>query len=384
MIIKGGKTITPYGTYQNADIKVDGKKISRVEANTAIEEGKDIVLDVSGLYVSPGFIDIHSHGGIGYDLVSDNAEEILKAVQCCAGNGVTSIMPTMNGRPDPGEKDWKIYEAFNQAMEQNETGPQILGVHLEGPYFPASQTPNKVEVVPDLEKCEELIRKAPCVKRWTVAPEVEKGLEFIDLLVKHGIAVSVGHCEAPFEKIAEAYARGSRQVTHFYSGMKGVYRESNGDRKPGLVESSLILDFVIEVIANGRHMCPELLQMVYRFKGAKQICLVTDSHYWEPECAPAEGAHWSEFVRNADYGDGGVHLDSGMPYPVMLKIMVKEAGVPLIDAVRMATLTPAETMKIDDVKGKLLPGYDADIVAFDDDFNIKLVVARGEIIKNEL
>ncbi|MDO4312362.1 MAG: amidohydrolase family protein [Eubacteriales bacterium] len=384
MIVKGGKTITPYGFFKNQDIKVESQKITELGNLDNAGDQTQEIFDVSGLYVSPGFIDIHSHGGIGYNLMCDNEQDILNAVRECGKFGVTSVMPTIDGNENLTEEVIRQYQAYNDAMKHNETGTQILGVHVEGPYFPASQNPRRIDIIPDLENVAKLIELAPCIKRVTTAPEVEHGLELIDLLVKNGIAVSVGHCEASFDKVAEAYSRGARQVTHFFTGMKGVYREETGDRKPGLIETAQILDFVIEVIANGRHVSPELLNMVYRVKGADKVCIVTDSHYLPEEESPGDNAHWSKYVCKADFGDGKLHLNSFMPMPIMVKVMVKEAGVSLIDAVRMATLTPAETMKVDDVKGKLLPGYDADIVAFDDDFNIKLVIARGTVVKNAL
>ncbi len=378
VVLKNAQIVCPEkGVYAGEIAFEDGKIVPAEKEASEKQE-----LDAKGLFVSAGFLDLHMHGGFGFDFETcSSVEELREALRLNALDGVVGVMPTHNGVEELSEERIRQYQCFTEVMKDTE-GPELLGVHLEGPYFPAELAPKGVKVIPDINKLKKLLEQAPCIKRMSLAPEIENGLEAISFLEESGVVTALGHAAPDSETVKEAIRRGSRQILHLYSGMKGVYRDEESVRHPGLIELSYLYDeLAVEVIANGKHMDHDLLRMVYKIKGADGMFLVTDSHKRD---LALRGDKSQYVLKKLSPSDGKYHFNPAMPIPEMLRIMVQEVRVPIQDVIKMVTYTPARLLHLEHRKGKLDPGYDADIVAYDSDFHIKLVIARGKEIINEL
>ncbi len=338
-------------------------------------------VDCGGQYLSPGFIDIHCHGGGGADFMDGHMEDILTAARAHLIHGTTGICPTTLTCSD--EELFTFFESFRQAREVTEQMPHLLGIHLEGPYFSPAQAgaqPPKYLVHPRPEHYHEILRRGQGnIVRWSAAPELPGALELGDELAGKGIKVSMGHSDAGFEDIVNAMEHGYSQITHFYSAMSTITRK-RGRRVLGLIECGYLFDRLkVEIIADGIHLPPELLKLILKCKNHDDICLVTDS------------------MRGAGMPDGPSLLGSkknGVPVIIedgianmpdfssfagsvattdrLVRVMVQKAGLPVWEAVKMASLNPASFLGIQETYGSIQPGKSADLLIFDDDIRISL------------
>ena len=343
-------------------------------------------VDCGGQYLSPGFIDIHCHGGGGADFMDGHMEDILTAARAHLIHGTTGICPTTLTCSD--EELFTFFESFRQAREVTEQMPHLLGIHLEGPYFSPAQAgaqPPKYLVHPRPEHYHEILRRGQGnIVRWSAAPELPGALELGDELAGKGIKVSMGHSDAGFEDIVNAMEHGYRQITHFYSAMSTITRK-RGRRVLGLIECGYLFDRLkVEIIADGIHLPPELLKLILKCKNHDDICLVTDS------------------MRGAGMPDGPSLLGSkknGVPVIIedgianmpdfssfagsvattdrLVRVMVQKAGLPVWEAVKMASLNPASFLGIQETYGSIQPGKSADLLIFDDDIRISSVYVSG-------
>ena len=343
-------------------------------------------VDCGGQYLSPGFIDIHCHGGGGADFMDGHMEDILTAARAHLIHGTTGICPTTLTCSD--EELFTFFESFRQAREVTEQMPHLLGIHLEGPYFSPAQAgaqPPKYLVHPRPEHYHEILRRGQGnIVRWSAAPELPGALELGDELAGKGIKVSMGHSDAGFEDIVNAMEHGYSQITHFYSAMSTITRK-RGRRVLGLIECGYLFDRLkVEIIADGIHLPPELLKLILKCKNHDDICLVTDS------------------MRGAGMPDGPSLLGSkknGVPVIIedgianmpdfssfagsvattdrLVRVMVQKAGLPVWKAVKMASLNPASFLGIQETYGSIQPGKSADLLIFDDDIRISSVYVSG-------
>lgn len=343
-------------------------------------------VDCGGQYLSPGFIDIHCHGGGGADFMDGHMEDILTAARAHLIHGTTGICPTTLTCSD--EELFTFFESFRQAREVTEQMPHLLGIHLEGPYFSPAQAgaqPPKYLVHPRPEHYHEILRRGQGnIVRWSAAPELPGALELGDELAGKGIKVSMGHSDAGFEDIVNAMEHGYSQITHFYSAMSTITRK-RGRRVLGLIECGYLFDRLkVEIIADGIHLPPELLKLILKCKNHDDICLVTDS------------------MRGAGMPDGPSLLGSkknGVPVIIedgianmpdfssfagsvattdrLVRVMVQKAGLPVWEAVKMTSLNPASFLGIQETYGSIQPGKSADLLIFDDDIRISSVYVSG-------
>jgi N-acetylglucosamine-6-phosphate deacetylase len=274
--------------------------------------------------------------------------------------------------------------------------PNILGLHLEGPYFAYSQKGAQDQAWlrnPDPQEYNEVLRRTDRIKRWSFAIELDGSMEFILKLKQHGIICSLAHSDANIYQVKQMYENGLKALTHFYSCMSGITRK-NGFRIPGAIEAGYLLDgLILEVIADGCHLPAELLQLIYKVKGVDQICLVTDS-------MRAAGMPEGEYILGGK--DSGLHViveDGVAKLPDrsafagsiatsdrLIRTMRDLACIPLHQAVYMAALTPAKLIGLEHIKGSIEIGKDADLLIFDEDIRMFMVMVRGEIqhLDNEL
>ncbi len=382
--IINGKIITPYRIIDGGTIAFeDGKIIYIGQADIELEGCT--VIDAKGNYVSPGFVDLHTHGGGGHDFMDGTCEAFLGAAQMHAQHGTTSILPTT--LTCTNEELKQTLEVFREAKDKNKNGAQFLGIHLEGPYFAISQAGGQDSRYirnPKKEEYEEILGWSDDIVRWSIAPELDGAIELGKVLKARSILPSIGHSEAEYEKVQEAFENGYTHVTHLYSGMTGVHRK-NAYRYLGVIESAYLMDDMsVEMIADGCHLPPSLLQLIYKIKGPSKIALITDSLRG---AGMPEGESISGSLKNgqkviiedgvAKLLDRSAFAGSVATTDRLVRTVVKQAGIPLIDAVKMMTITPAEIIGVNKEKGSLAIGKDADILIFDDDIHIKMTVIMG-------
>ncbi|MBR1969253.1 MAG: N-acetylglucosamine-6-phosphate deacetylase [Clostridia bacterium] len=364
----------------------DGK----IKAFTNDELPFDEEIDAEGLYVSAGFIDMHTHGAGNYDFADGEKEDIIRAAYTHATYGTTTIYPTCSSSST--EDTMRFIENVRDVMKENAPGkPHIAGSHLEGPYFADSQkgaqNPDYIKP-PCKEEYTEFEKRAEgTLKRISFAPEIDENYELCDFLKEKGIVSSFGHTDGIYEELLPAIEKGCTLATHLYSGMNQVTRR-NCHRKLGAVETAFLEDEVIvEIIADGIHLPPELLKLIYKIKGPDKICLVTDS---------MRGAGMGEGKSVLGPKNDGMDcfIKDGIAYLTdmtafagsvatadrLVRVMNKQAGVPLTECIKMITENPAKVMGLPK-RGSLKEGYFADLVFFDDNINIKKVIIEGEELK---
>ncbi|MDD4188797.1 MAG: amidohydrolase family protein, partial [Eubacteriales bacterium] len=282
------------------------------------------------------------------------------------------------------------FETFRRAKKMNKDGARFLGMHLEGPYFALSQKgaqdPRFIKN-PEPEEYKKILEWTGDIIRWSAAPELEGALEFAEYLRAKGILPSIAHTDATYEQVLKAFDSGFTHITHFYNATSGV-RKINAYRYAGVIESGyLIDDMTVEVIADGCHLPGSLLKLVYKIKGSEKTALVTDS-------MRAAGMPEGESILGSLKEGQRVLVEDGvakMPDRTsfagsvattdrLVRTMVRQAGVPLTEAVKMMTQTPAKIIGASERIGSLSKGYNADLVVFDKDINIKTVILDGIVV----
>jgi len=400
--IVNGKVITPSRILSNASLLLSEGKITAIleadaaanravpgnPTNHAAAGNADLIIDAAGNYVSPGFIDLHVHGGGGHDFMDGTEEAFLGIARLHARHGTTAMTPTSlsAGR----QELLATLETYEYLKDKPTGGAAFIGMHLEGPYFAmaqrGAQDPRHIRN-PDKEEYQELIDRFPGIRRWSVAPERPGALEMAGFLKEKGILAAWAHTEALYDDIVEAYEHGYTHATHLYSAMLGVTRR-NATRYAGAVEAAfLIEDMTVEIIADGVHLPPPLLRLVCKMKPANRIALITDA-------IRGAGMPPGETILGGKRDGLRVIIEDGVAKlpdrsafagsvataDRLVRTMVSHSGQPLIDIIRMITHTPAVIMGVDTRKGSIVEGFDADIVIFDDNIDIQVTIVGGQIV----
>lgn len=380
--VKNARLILPEGIEENKYLYCDGGSITAV---TAEELPFDEEIDAAGLYVAPGFIDLHVHGGGGADFTEDDEEDILHAIDHHAYHGTTTIYPTTVAAAYDTLRG--ALRRLRNVLQSGRALVTVPGVHLEGPYFAPAQcgAQNAAFITPPVpEEYERLLEEyGAVIKRWSFAPELPGAKEFLRYIRAAGVVPSMGHTDAKYEDVLMAREEGCSLITHFYSCMSTITREK-GYRKPGVLECGYLMDDLdVEAIADGCHIPVELFRLLYKVKGAEHICLVTDAL----RCCGNEGEHSSVggvacVIKNgvAVLPDESAFAGSIATADRLVRFCVQQVGIPLEEAVRMASANPARVMGLKN-KGRLAVGCDADLVFFDDEIQVKKVIAMGVPIR---
>ena len=378
--IKSDKIILPDGLFDGY-VYIDGDRIADV-CKTAVPAEHEY--DATGLYVSAGFIDMHSHGG-GGNPFEGSTEQIVQGCNFHLMHGTTSICPTVSAAPI--EDMARSVRNIRAAMADARVKGTILGAHMEGPYLSRKQSgaqcadfitaPDEAGYLPLLSECGDVI------VRWSYAPENDPDGRFARALAKYGVLAAAGHTDATYDELKLAIEQGCRLITHLYSCTSTVTRD-HGFRRLGVIETAYLEDEVdVEIICDGKHLPPELIRLIYKIKGAEHIALITDSL----ALAGTDRVHG--FMQSTEFiiEDGVCKLMDRSAFAGsiatadrLVRVAVKEAGISLTEAVRMITSTPARILGLAQ-KGSIAPGMDADIAVFDEDIEIKLVFARGKQVK---
>ena len=380
------RLVLPDGVRQNGFLKEDAGKILSFGDmdNSLIGTGE--IIDCGGRYLAPGFIDIHSHGGGGFDYMDGSAEDIVGAARAHLRHGTTSVLPTTMTSSD--EDLFLTIDNFKEAKKVRENMPDLLGLHLEGPYFDMVEKgaqPDQYIQNPRPEHYMKVMERADgCIKRWSLAPELPGALEMADRLLPMGVMLAAGHTAATYDQMKEAFDHGIRHLTHFYSGMSTIVRKG-GFRVLGVVESGYLIDgLTVELIADGMHLPPVLLRLILKCKNHDEICLCTDSMRGAgmPEgpsiLGPRKGGQ-DVIIEGgiAKMPDRTCFAGSVATTDRLVRVMVYEAGLPIWEAVKMASLLPAKFIGEDGRKGSIEAGKDADLVLFDEDINVSAIYVGG-------
>lgn len=381
--IKNGRLILPDGIAEGLLLYIQNEKIL---ALTDEMLGCDREIDAEGCYVSAGFIDMHVHGGGGYDFMDGGTEPILKAAAFHLHHGTTGILPTTLACSTE-----VLTEFLCDLREAKQTCKSILGAHLEGPYFSqeqsGAQNPHYIKPPEPAEYNMVLEQSGDLIKRWSFAPELDGSEEFCRALIKHRILPSIGHSNAVLEDVKRVYALGCRFITHLYSGMSTITRQG-GFRRLGVVESAYYFDDMgAEIIADARHLPPELLELIIKLKGTEKICLVTDAMRAAglPDGKSFLGKRGEETPCIIEDGvakleDRSAFAGSVATADRLVREMVRHADVSVWEAVKMITANPARILGLQG-KGSLKEGYDADLVIFDDEIQINTVIQDGTVVE---
>lgn len=341
--------------------------------------------DVGGRLITPGLIDIHIHGALGYTFNEPTPAAFGAILQENARSGVTSLLATT--ATDAIENLVASLELAHQWMATPHPGAQILGVHVEGPYFSmaqrGAQDPGHIRN-PDDGSVEQLLEYRDIIRLLTFAPELPGAIDLTKRLVALGIVAAAGHSSAREEDVKPAIDAGLRHMIHMWSSQSTTIREGPW-RKPGLLEVSLTDERVTgEIIADGKHLPPTLMKLAYKCLGPDRLCAVSDA---TSGAGLPEGARFRLGGMEYEVCDGvGMLFDrtafagSTTLLNRMIPILTQQVGIPLVEAVRMTTLTPARVIGVADRKGSLESGKDADIAIFNEDFTTWGVVIGGQAV----
>lgn len=386
--ITGGNVVLPYSIIENGTVLVEDGKIVEVTAGDVDFPGAKVI-NAEGRYIAPGFIDTHCHGGGGHDFLDGTAEAIVGAAEMHAKHGTTLIYPTTCSCSD--EALFGLFDNYRKAEQMNDKGAALGGIHIEGGYINKTMAGGQDQryiFPPERNHWEKILEKGgDLIARWSIAPELPGVDELAAELKKRGIQMSMAHTAALYEEALAAFDEGFTSITHFYSLTSTVTRK-DALRYAGVIEAGYYLDDIYtEAIADGVHLPAPLLRLIYKVKGSDRVVLVTDAMRGAgmPEgksiLGPLDGGQ-EVIIEDgvAKLPDRSSFAGSVATTDRLVRTYMRQAGVELLAAVRMMTLTPARMMKIEDSKGSIAAGKDADIVIFDDDINVSMTMVGGRVV----
>ena len=382
--IEGGTLVTPTELSPQASLWISGDRIAGVGGPEPYAAEWQVV-DAAGAYVAPGLIDVHVHGGKGSDVMDATVGDGQVVTEYHAEGGTTSLLATLG--TDSLENLLSMVRAAADARCVTSDGAKILGAHVEGRYFNMEKKGCHLEryiTNPNPAETEQLLELADEIAWITLAPELPGSEAFVRALVDRGIIVSAGHSTATFNQTVEAMGWGLSHTTHLYCAMSSTLK-TPPKKEGGVIEASLLHDeLTTEIIADGVHLPPELMKLSFKCKGAEGLVLVTDA---------ARGAGMPDgdyifgrkeegmpiVVRNgiATVPDLSGYASSTIQMIDTLDIACNVIGTTLVEAVTMATLTPARILGADKAIGSLEVGKQADVVVFDDTFTVRRTYVDG-------
>jgi len=386
--IKNGKVMTPQGVIENGSILMEGTKIKAVgKADDINLAGEGGIIDAGGKWVLPGFVDIHCHGGMGCDTMDGTVSDIETIAKYHAGGGTTAFLPT-TASSSP-EAILRALEAVKEARSAGVDGAAIIGAHLEGPFFAYAKRGCHLPIYvrnPRPAEYNRMMEYADDIASMTLSPEIDGAEGLIKTLVDNDIMASIGHSDATYSQILKAIEWGARHVTHMYCAMSTIVKAGPA-RIIGVVETTLLLDeLTTEVIADGKHLPPELVKMVLKVKGIDKVCATTDAMRGAGMPAgvytfgPKDGQEAVVQDGMAVMPDRTGYASSVVRMNDLIKVLIGPVGLSLTDAVKMASMTPAKIIGVDDRMGSLEAGKDANVVIADDEIDIHATIVEGKSI----
>ncbi len=380
--ITNGRILTPGGWVKGGSVIVEDNRISEVSSSESHVEGATVV-DVGGGNIVPGGIDLHIHGGGGRDYMEGTEEAFREAISSHMIHGTTALYPTLSSSSVP------MIEAAIETTERlmAEKDSPVLGLHLEGPYFNPEMAGGQLPeyITPPIKNdYERIIKSTKVLKRWDEAPELPGTEAFGHFCTTHGVMAAIAHTKAEYRDVLKAWNHGFRHATHFYNAMTGFHKVREYKHE-GTVESVYAIpDMTVEMIADGIHVPPTILKMIYLVKGIERTALITDAlavsastsnKAFDPRVIIEDGV--------CKLADHSALAGSIATMDRLINTMVLKVGIPFEDAIRMSSETPATIMGEHDHKGTIKKGMDADIVVYDSKISLKFVMQMGHIVRND-
>lgn len=377
--IINGEILTPQGWLKDGSVLVsDGKILEVTNSDLAVIGAK--VIDAKGMYIVPGFVSMHSHGGGGHDFTEATPEAFQTAAEAHLKHGATTIFPTLSSCS---------FDTLRQAVATCEQlmaagNGQIQGLHIEGPYLNRKMAGKQWEDClkdPDPNEYLPLLDSTTCIKRWDISPELPGAHEFAHETTSRGILTAITHTEAEYDEIKAAYQAGFTHAAHFYNAMPGFHKRREY-KYEGTVESVYLTDpMTVEVIADGIHLPATILKLVYKVKGVEKTCLVTDALKYAAYDGEVDDPRYIIENGVCKLADHSSLAGSIATMDKLVQVMAFKANIPVADAIRMASETPANIIGIGDRKGTLQRGKDADILILDKKLNVRCVFAAGNMVE---
>jgi N-acetylglucosamine-6-phosphate deacetylase len=373
-----GTVVTPFEEFAG-QVVVEGRVIKEVGRETCDVPGAE-VLSLPDCFICPGFVDLHIHGANGSDFMDCDPSAFESISRFLAVHGVTSYLGTTV--TSPGDALERTVELSHSILSGQCAGAAtgFRGLHVEGPHVSSTRLgaqDGECALPPSASPIPELVRRFPgAIRTVTVAPELPGAESLVRTLTSMGVRVSAGHTDASFELAKEAFQWGVDRVTHLFNAMRPLHH-----REPGLVGAALTdRKTYVELIADGVHVHPAVLELVYRLKGPRRVCLITDSIR-----ATGLAAGTYTLGRLMVTVDGGqARLESGALAGSVLRMdqavrnMVSLACVPLAHAIAMASYTPARAVGLHGLVGSLEKGKSADIVVLNRELQVEMTMLCGQ------
>jgi N-acetylglucosamine-6-phosphate deacetylase len=396
LILKNGIILTPFEELKDKALFLKDGKIHKLISNYEFQNlSRDYIsnykiIDVRGYYISPGFIDVHTHGANGADAVRDSIEPMADFI---VRYGVTGFLATI--WTAEFENMVNACKRISVFLKNQKSGARVLGINSEGPYLNAEYGAQKPEFVkkPEFKEYNRLVKACDGnLKIMTVAPELENAYELIKHLRGNDIEVSIGHTNLAMDRLHEALNLGIGLITHIFNAMGAAVTTEKGVKPVGIQEELLICDEIMsEVMAdrNAVHVNPTLLKILVRCKGVKNIILITDSMNMTgspPGKYYFQDGRAASISENEDVArlESGVLAGSVMTMNNTIRNMIIHTGISLKDSVMMATYNPARVLRISNQKGEIKEGMDADIAVIDENINVFMTIVEGNIVYENL
>jgi N-acetylglucosamine-6-phosphate deacetylase len=387
LLLRGAQVVRPDQPVAGLSLRLDAGRIAEIKQTLAPDDGASVI-DLDGLTLLPGFIDVHIHGAVGVDTLEATAADLHKVARFLATQGVTSWLPTLV--PAPEEDYARAVLAITQLMREESARPpaaRALGVHYEGPfvnearcgalrtaYFRVFHTAADVETLPR-------VAHEAAAHMTTVAPEIEGGIELVRELTRRGWVVAIGHTRADVATLDAARAAGARHMTHFFNAMSPLHHRAPGPIGWGLVQDDVSCD----VIADGVHTDPLMLRLALRCKGGARLLLISDAvaptgmgdgrfRIWGEQISVVNGRTQNE--RGSIAGSVSTLRDGAR--------MMRSLEVAPPELARMTAHNPARLLRLDNVCGTIETGKRADLVALDDEGRVRLTLVGGRIAFSDL
>jgi N-acetylglucosamine-6-phosphate deacetylase len=376
-LLRGAEVLLPEGRIERADVLIEGGKIAQVATRIKPPPEAQIV-ELSGLTLSPGFIDVHVHGGGGFSLLTGSAEEVASYAAWAPSHGVTGFLATICAANL--EDGIACAEAASAAMKRGGDGARILGINFEGPFV----NPDRRGALPAgwLQKPDagilDRLLAAGAVRVMTIAPELDGAEAVIRKALKKHITVSVGHSNAEYEVAKQAFAAGASNITHAFNAMRPLHH-----REPGLIGAAIdTKNVTVEVIADGVHLHPATVHLLIKALGPERVCLITDA------VTPAGLGSGTFRIGGEEAKLDGVSVrlpdgtiaGSAATMDAVVRNVVNWGCASLASALQMASAVPARVAGVADHASRIAVGRDADLVALTDDLQIARTWVGGRIV----
>lgn len=379
LVLHSRRVLTPAGVAE-ADIAVEQGIIAGLSAPGEAQAARRV--DLRDAWVIPGLIDTHVHGGVGFNFMEAGSKELQAICSFHARHGTTGLLATTGAASDSKTED-AITRLARYIQGGSYEGASVLGIHLEGPFLAqarrGAQDPEYIQEPVPAKMERWLTLGDGLIRLVTLAPERPRAMETIRLLTEAGVCTAAGHTDATYEEMAQAALAGLRHTIHTFNGMRGLHH-----REPGVAGAAMDLDeLTAEVVADGYHVHPAVIRLLFRVKGPAGMTLVTDAV--DPAGLDDGEYRWQgRTVRvrqgKVELADGSSLAGSTLTMIGAVRNAMKFCRTDLATAVRMASLEPARLIRLDRRKGSIEPGKDADLVVLDDALEVQATMVGGRFV----